>query len=121
MLAAGLASTALWPLDGAPIASVALLALSGAGFGVFQVANNRNLFLSAPRSRGAAAGGMQSTARLTGQMGGAMMMTILFAMTSIQRAPRIGLAVAAVLTLVAGSISMLRSSHTDGVAHRAVS
>ena len=118
LLALGLASTALWPLDGAPLTWVALLALSGAGFGLFQVSNNRNLFLSAPRSRSAAAGGMQSTARLTGQMGGAMLMTILFTMTSIQIAPRIGLAVAALMTLAAGTISTLRSAHPDAEAQR---
>lgn len=119
LLAVGLALTALWPLHGKPLTLMAFLALSGAGFGLFQVSNNRNLFLSAPRSRGAAAGGMQSTARLTGQMIGAVLMTILFMRTSIDSAPRIGLAMAAVMTLVAGMISMLRAPHlVDAEAHR---
>lgn len=110
LLALGLAFTASWPLHGSPIALVAFLALSGAGFGLFQVSNNRNLFLSAPRSRSAAAGGMQSTARLTGQTVGAVLMTLLFTLTSIDLAPRMGLGVAAVLTLVAGLVSLLRGS-----------
>jgi DHA2 family multidrug resistance protein-like MFS transporter len=108
MLALGLASTALWPLHGRATALAAFLALSGAGFGLFQVSNNRNLFLSAPRSRSAAAGGVQSTARLTGQTIGGLMMTVLFTTTSLDRAPQMGLGLAAVLTLIAGMISMLR-------------
>lgn len=108
MLALGLAAAAVWPLHGRPFLLVAFLALAGAGFGLFQISNNRNLLLSAPRSRSAAAGGMQSTARLTGQTIGAAMMTVLFTMTTIDRAPRIGLGVAAALTLVAGTVSLLR-------------
>lgn len=108
LLALGLASTAWWPLHGSPVALVAFLALCGAGFGLFQVSNNRNLFLSAPRSRSAAAGSMQSTARLTGQTIGAVLMTLLFTATSLEFAPRLGLGVAAALTLVAGMVSLLR-------------
>ncbi|HEU4578020.1 MAG TPA: MFS transporter [Polyangiaceae bacterium] len=108
LLAAGLASTAVLPLHGSPTALAALLALSGAGFGLFQVSNNRNLFLSAPRSRSAAAGGLQSTARLTGQTVGAVLMTVLFTMMPLELAPRVGLGLAALLTLMAGMISLLR-------------
>jgi DHA2 family multidrug resistance protein-like MFS transporter len=108
LLSLGLASTAIWPLHGRPLLVVAFLALSGAGFGLFQVSNNRNLFLSAPRSRSAAAGGMQSTARLTGQTVGGVMMTGLFTVTSIELAPRLGLGAAAVLTMLAGGLSIMR-------------
>lgn len=116
LLALGLAAAAVWPLQGRPTLLVAFLALSGAGFGLFQISNNRNLFLSAPRSRSAAAGGMQSTARLTGQTVGATMMTALFTVTSLELAPRIGLGVAALLTLIAGMVSLLRgrSPHAEG-------
>ena len=88
LLALGLASAALWPLNGRAVALVPFVVLCGAGFGLFQVPNNRNLFLSAPRPRSGAAGGMQGTARLTGQAIGAILMTMLFTMTSIQVAPR---------------------------------
>lgn len=108
LLALGLSVIAFWPLQGKPLALVPFIALSGAGFGLFQVSNNRNLFLSAPLPRSAAAGGMQSTARLTGQTLGALTMTVLFTMPSLILAARIGLGGAAVLTLVAGMVSMLR-------------
>jgi DHA2 family multidrug resistance protein-like MFS transporter len=109
LLALGLASAALWPLQGKPLGLIPFVVLCGVGFGLFQVPNNRNMFLSAPRTRSGAAGGMQSTARLTGQTIGAVIMTLLFTVTSIDLAPRIGLGIAAVLTLVAGLVSMLRA------------
>jgi len=109
LLALGLASAALWPLQDRPYALIPFVVLCGAGFGLFQVPNNHNMFLSAPRARSGAAGGMQGTARLTGQTIGAVIMTLLFAMTSIDLAPRIGLGFAAVLTLVAGLVSALRA------------
>ena len=108
LLALGLVSAALWPLHVRPLALVPFCVLCGVGFGLFQVPNNRNLFLSVPRARSGAAGGMQSTARLTGQTIGGVIMTLLFTVTSIHRAPRIGLGVAAVLALVAGLVSLLR-------------
>ncbi len=108
LLALGLGSAALWPLHGRPYVLIPLVMLCGAGFGLFQVPNNRNMFLSAPRARSGAAGGMQGTARLTGQTIGALIMTLLFTLTSLELAPRIGLGIAAVLTLVAGLVSTLR-------------
>ncbi len=112
MLSLGLASAALWSLHGSPTALVPFMVLSGLGFGLFQVSNNRNMFLSAPRARSGAAGGMQSTARLTGQTIGALTMTLLFTTTSIDFAPKLGLGFAAVLTLVAGLVSTLRAAST---------
>lgn len=108
LLALGLAATSLWPAPGGAAPLVLFLALSGAGFGLFQVSNNRNLFLSAPPSRSAAAGSLQSTARLTGQALGGVLMTALFTL-SPELAPRRGLGVAALLTLVAGLVSVLRA------------
>lgn len=110
VLAVGLASTALWSAESDPFALIPFVVLCGAGFGLFQVSNNRNLFLSAPRARSGAAGGMQATARLTGQTIGAVVMTLLFTMTSVDLAPRIGLGAAAVLTLVAGLVSTRRAT-----------
>lgn len=109
-LATGLGAAALWPLKGNPLALVPLTMLCGLGFGLFNVANNRNMFISAPVERSGAAGGMQGTARLFGQTAGAVVMTLLFTLASADAAPRIGLGIGAVLTFVAALVSMLRVS-----------
>jgi MFS transporter, DHA2 family, multidrug resistance protein len=117
-LAAGLAAAGLWPLHGDLQPLVLLTALCGLGFGLFNVPNNRNMFLSAPSERSGAAGGMQGTARLVGQTSGAVIMTLLFTLTSLDAAPRIGLGIGAVLTLVAGLVSTLRVRPTARTAPR---
>ncbi len=109
-LATGLGASALWPLKGDPLLLVPLTMLCGLGFGLFNVANNRNMFLSAPSERSGAAGGMQGTARLFGQTAGAVIMTLLFTLSSADAAPQIGLGIGAVLTFVAGLVSTLRVS-----------
>jgi len=110
ILGAGLAGMALWPVHGTPFVLIPFVILCGLGFGLFQVPNNRNMFLSAPRARSGAAGGMQGTARLTGQTIGALIITLLLAMTSVDVAPRVGLGSAAVLALIAGFVSTLRAT-----------
>jgi len=109
-LAMGLGASALWPLKGDPLPLVPLTMLSGLGFGLFNVANNRSIFLSAPKERSGAAGGMQGTARLFGQTAGAVIMTLLFTMTSTNAAPQIGLAIGSALTFAAALVSTLRVS-----------
>jgi MFS transporter, DHA2 family, multidrug resistance protein len=107
-LALGLAAAALWPLHGSSLPLVPITMLCGLGFGLFQVPNNRNMFLSAPRERAGAAGGMQGTARLAGQTAGGVVMSLLFTVLSVELAPRLGLGIGAVLTLVAGLVSLWR-------------
>ncbi|MEI7432088.1 MAG: MFS transporter [Betaproteobacteria bacterium] len=107
-LTIGLGAAALWPLGGNPLPLVPFSMLSGLGFGLFNVANNRSMFLTAPKDRSGAAGGMQGTARLSGQTTGAIIMTLLFSMTSADTVPQIGLAIGAMLTFLAGLVSMLR-------------
>ena len=107
-LAVGLAATSLWPLQGSALPLVPLTMLCGLGFGLFQVPNNRNMFLSAPSERAGAAGGMQATARLAGQTAGGIVMSLLFTVASVESAPRVGLGIGAALTLVAGFVSVLR-------------
>lgn len=107
-LTLGLAAASLWPLQGDLRPLVAFNILCGLGCAFFQVPNNRIMFLSAPRERSGAAGGMQATARLVGQIAGAVIMTLLFTFISVDTAPRIGLAIAAVLTLTAGLVGMMR-------------
>ncbi|MEZ5504280.1 MAG: MFS transporter [Halioglobus sp.] len=106
-LATGLGASALWPLEGNPLPLIPLTVLCGLGFGVFNVANNRNMFLSSPTERSGAAGGMQATARLLGQTAGAVMMALLFSQVPVDTAPRIGLGIGAILTLMAGLASRL--------------
>ena len=111
-LAAGLAAAALWPLHGNPVALLPITVLCGLGFGLFQVPNNRNMFLSTPLARGGAAGGMQASARLAGQTAGGVAMSLLFSVASADVAPRIGLVIGALLTLAAGLVSTLRVEPT---------
>ncbi len=108
-LSIGLLASALWPLRGHPLLLALLTMLCGLGFGFFQVPNNQNMFLAAPLARSGAAGGMQGTARLAGQTAGAMIMTLLFTLKSVDAAPRIGLVIAAMLTLASGLVSVLRA------------
>jgi DHA2 family multidrug resistance protein-like MFS transporter len=115
-LAAGLAAASLWPLQSDPLPLVPITALCGLGFGLFNVPNNRNMFLAAPRERSGAAGGMQGTARLVGQTSGAVLMTLLFILTPADAASRLGLAIGAALTLVAGLVSTVRVESTAAAA-----
>jgi DHA2 family multidrug resistance protein-like MFS transporter len=104
-----LAAAAVWPLHGDPMKLVPMVVVCGLGFGFFQVPNNKNMLLAAPRARSGAAGGLLATARLTGQTAGAVVMTLLFTLTSLDAAPRIGLGIGAALTLAAALVSLLRS------------
>ena len=108
-LALGLALCAVWPFHGDPRLPVTVFtALAGLGFGFFQTPNNRNMLLSAPKERSGAAGGAQGVARLTGQTIGSLLMGLLFALLPSQPATHWGLLVAAMLTLAAGLVSLLR-------------
>lgn len=108
-LAAGLTLASTWPLHGSLRPLVLFTVLCGLGFGLFQVPNNRNMFLLTPRERSGAAGGMQATARLTGQTAGGVIASMLFTIASPGAAPKIGLAIGAALALLAGLASLLRS------------
>jgi DHA2 family multidrug resistance protein-like MFS transporter len=98
LLATAQIEAGLWPLAvGA--------SLSGLGFGLFQVPNNRTMFLSAPRERSAAAGGVQGTARLVGQTGGALLVGALFANSPDVLAPRLAFALASLFAIAAAIVS----------------
>jgi DHA2 family multidrug resistance protein-like MFS transporter len=56
------------------------MALCGSGFGLFLPPNARLIVGSAPRHRAAAAGGLVSTVRLTGQTVGATVVALLLAL-----------------------------------------
>lgn len=109
ILAMGLMAAAVVPVH-AGVAPLALCAMAcGIGFGLFQVPNNRNLFLAAPPKRSAAAGGVQGTARLTGQTLGAIVVTLLFASLPGADAPRLALAVGGASALTAALFSARRA------------
>jgi DHA2 family multidrug resistance protein-like MFS transporter len=87
----------------------------GIGFGFFQSPNNRALISAAPRSRSGVAGGVLSTARLTGQTIGGVVVAIIFALTHGDIGGGVGAALTAgaVLSGFACVISFLRLTSSD--------
>lgn len=82
------------------------MALCGSGFGSFLPPNARLIIGSAPRERAAAAGGLVSTVRLTGQTTGATLVALLLAMeVGSGRVPPL---VSVGLAFVAGVCSLAR-------------
>ena len=59
------------------------MAVCGLGFGFFQTPNNIVMVMATPVDRTGAAGGMQSTARLTGQTMGSTVVSVIFALVSV--------------------------------------
>jgi DHA2 family multidrug resistance protein-like MFS transporter len=108
LMALGLAGAASCSAALGPTALIPFIILCGLGFGLFQTPNNRNMFLAAPAERSGAAGGLQGTARLTGQTAGAVLMTLIFTVLPLA-APRLGLGFAAAFALAASLVSVLRS------------
>ena len=107
-LAAGLAGTRFWSDPDRPMTVLPFMALAGIGFGLFQSPNNRNMFMSAPVGRSGVAGGMQGTARVFGQTAGALMVALLFSLTTMDRALQLSFAIGALLALISGGVSLLR-------------
>lgn len=58
------------------------MAICGVGFGFFQTPNNIVMVMATPVERTGTAGGMQSTARLTGQTMGSTIVSIIFGVTA---------------------------------------
>lgn len=112
-LSMGLGSAALWPLQNNPAPLLLFTVLCGVGFGLFNVPNNRTMFLRTPLARSGAAGGMQGSARLLGQTAGAVVATLLFTLATQNTAPRIALALGAILALAAGAVSILRRDPSE--------
>jgi DHA2 family multidrug resistance protein-like MFS transporter len=79
MLSVGLVILALDWLPPAPEALVLPLALCGAGFGLFQAPNNYLIIAAAPAERSGAVGGLRAVTRVFGQMTGAALVGLLFA------------------------------------------
>jgi DHA2 family multidrug resistance protein-like MFS transporter len=107
LLGAGLLLCALSPSQAMIITMAVGASLAGVGFGLFQVPNNRTLFLSAPPERSAASGGLQGSARLIGQASGSLLISLLLSCLPDALAARAGLALAALFAITAGGISTL--------------
>jgi DHA2 family multidrug resistance protein-like MFS transporter len=108
VLATGLLLGAVIPLQLGVWPLAVAASVCGTGFGLFQLANNRTLFLSTPALRSASAGGMQGTARLTGQTIGTLLAGLMFASIATSAiAPRVALAIGAAFALAAALVSAL--------------
>ena len=59
------------------------MAVCGVGFGFYQTPNNIVMVMATPEERTGAAGGMQATARLTGQTFGSTLVSIIFSIVTI--------------------------------------
>ncbi|MDB5731379.1 MAG: putative transporter, MFS-type [Variovorax sp.] len=110
VMAFGLAAMALLPAQPGDADIVWRLLLCGAGFGLFQSPNNHTIVTSAPVERSGGASGMLGTARLTGQTLGAVILAVIFSLSSPHdgHGPFVALGLAAVLAAVAGLFSALR-------------
>ncbi|HEY1614868.1 MAG TPA: MFS transporter [Rhizomicrobium sp.] len=109
LFAIGLCALALTPAHPATWNVVWRMALSGAGFGLFQSPNNRTLIAAAPRERSGGASGMLGTARLLGQTIGAALVALLLARYDTG-GTRIALYVATGFALAGAVLSSLRLS-----------
>jgi DHA2 family multidrug resistance protein-like MFS transporter len=89
----------------------------GIGFGFFQSPNNRALISATPRSRSGVASGMVSTARLTGQTIGGVIVAVIFALTHGNIAAGVGTALTAgaVFSGFACVISFLRLTQARAI------
>lgn len=114
LIAAGLFCAAMLPIEAGPVWFSVTIIPCGLGFGIFQVPNNRTMFLAAPVARSAAAGGMQGTARLTGQTFGAVLVTMLFVWAPTSFAPSLAMGAGAAFALIAAVVSRLQESPTMG-------
>ena len=109
LFAAGLGTLALLPADPSIADVIWRMALSGAGFGLFQPPNNRTMIAAAPRERSGGASGMLGTARLLGQTTGAALVALFLARYPTE-GTRISLLAGAGFALLGAALSMLRLS-----------
>lgn len=113
LMALGLALLALLPAQPSNADIVWRMLICGMGFGLFQSPNNHIILTSAPAHRAGGAGGMLGTARLTGQIMGAVLLAMIFGVFDPHdgKGPLIALWLAAGFAAVAGTFSALRIKH----------
>lgn len=112
LTATGLALLAAMPHAVGIAGFAALVALAGLGFGLFQTPNNRAMLGAAPRARSGGAGGLQGTARLSGQTLGSTVVGLTF-LAAPEVAPIAALALGACFALAGGAVSLVRRLRTD--------
>ncbi|WP_413459737.1 MFS transporter [Herbaspirillum huttiense] len=88
--------------------TLAMFAVCGIGFGLFQSPNNRTMISAAPRERTGGASGMLGTARLTGQTVGASVVAMLMGISAAPYAPVLCFAAALAGAACLVSLSRLR-------------
>jgi len=113
VMTAGLLSIGFMPAHAAWWDIAWRMALSGAGFALFQSPNNRLVLGSVPRERSGAGSGMISTARLTGQSLGAALVASCFHMTEaggVEQGAMVAVFAGAGFAGVAAVLSALRLS-----------
>ena len=110
MFACGLWLLAVMPDDVAHWDMVWRMVLAGSGFALYQSPNNHTIVSSAPLARSGAAGGMLSSARLTGQTLGVVVLATIFTFSGGHggHAEALALAVAGGFAALAGVFSILR-------------
>jgi DHA2 family multidrug resistance protein-like MFS transporter len=113
VLACGLVVLAAAPLAWSVPAYLSGIILCGIGFGLFQTPNNRTMFLAAPADRAASAGGVQGTARLTGQVTGGAIASILLSLTSVEVAASIAFGIAALAACASAGICLSNDKVKD--------
>ena len=107
LFAAGLLSLGLLPPHPSTANVIWRMALSGAGFGLFQSPNNRTMIAAAPRERSGGASGMLGTARLLGQTLGAALVALMLARYP-EAGSRLSLFLAAAFALAGAGLSGFR-------------
>jgi MFS transporter, DHA2 family, multidrug resistance protein len=110
VLTVGLLLMLALPADPPFLDVVWRMMVCGIGFGFFQSPNNRALISAAPRSRSGVASGVVSTARLTGQTIGGVVVSVIFGLAQGDIAAGVGIALTAgaVFSGFASVISFLR-------------
>ncbi|MES2401361.1 MAG: MFS transporter [Pseudomonadota bacterium] len=113
LMALGLVLLAMLPAHPSSADIVWRMLICGMGFGLFQSPNNHIILTSAPAHRSGGAGGMLGTARLTGQILGAVLLAMIFGAFDPHdgKGPLIALWLAAAFAAVAGTFSALRIRH----------
>lgn len=109
--AGGLIALAYLPPHPGSLDVIWRMALSGAGFGLFQAPNNRTMIAAAPRERSGGASGMLGTARLLGQTTGAALVALLLARLALA-GTQMALLTGTGFALAAAVLSLLRLSPT---------
>ena len=110
---------AFLPAHPATLDVVWRMALSGAGFGLFQSPNNRTMIAAAPRERSGGASCMLGTARLLGQTIGAALVALLLTRYPID-GTQIALLVGVGFAMLGAALSTLRLSSAGALGAEAV-